>query len=204
MAVNDVAIGRIALQKLGESAPFNDFNEDTKVARELTKCYALLRNAELRRRKWRFSLARASLPEALPAPSFGYSHAYNLPSDCLRALAIGDYAPGSLYSSLNTGLDTAEYSIEGRQVLTDQGAPLKIRYIREVTDEAQFDSAFVQAFAARIAYECADVIAPGRGRKADAMTDYRIAISEAIRANAIESPKEEFNDDSWLQSRQGG
>lgn len=204
-AVSDVAIGKIALSKIGESTPITSFDDENKPARELKKRYEFVRDAELRRRKWCFSLTRTTLPAIAspdPAPT-PYSYAYQLPSDCLKVLSVGDYAPGGSYVDLNTALDTAEFKIEGRRILTDFAAPLRLRYVKQVTDPTQFDAAFVESFAARLAYEIAMPITQSRSVKDDAWSDYVVSIREAVKANAIEVAPEQMNDDAWLQARMG-
>lgn len=205
MSVSDVAIGRIALSKIGDSTPLLSFGDATKQAAEIAKRYEYVRDAELRRRKWCFSLTRTTVaaianPDPDPSP---YARAFQLPADCLKVLEVGDYAPGGAYIDLNTGFDTAEFKLEGRRILTDFEAPLRLRYVKRVTDPTQFDTAFVESFAARLAYEIALPITQIRAVKEDAWRDYVVSVREAVKANAIEVAPEQANDDAWLMSRTG-
>lgn len=204
-AVSDVAIGRIALSKIGDATAIVSFDDATKAAAEIKKRYVFVRDAELRRRKWRFSLTRTTLaavanPDPDPSP---YARAFELPADCLKVISVGDYAAGGSYIDLNTAYDTAEYKIEGRRILTDYEAPLTLRYVKRITDPTLFDSAFIESFAARLAYEIALPITQLRSVKDDAWSDYVVSVREAVKANAIEVAPEQTNDDSWLQSRAG-
>lgn len=201
-AISDVAIGNRALSKLGE-ARVTSFGDNSKAARALTACYDIVRDAELRRHNWHFAKSRAELAALSSAPAFGYGYAYQLPADCLKVISVGDYQPGVDTTGGTRSLhDAADYAIEGRTLLTDYGAPLKLRYLRRVTDPAQFDSAFIEALAARLAVEMANELADSASRKQDAKEDYRQAILEAIAANAIETPPQPLPDDSWLLSRE--
>jgi hypothetical protein len=199
--VSDVSIANLALTKLGE-ARIISFGDDTKAARTMTALYEITRDAELRRRKWRFSLKRASLPALTASPEFGYAYAYQLPSDCLSILSVGDVAPGVDLSDYRTGIDMGLYSLEGRQVLTDLGAPLSLRYKARITDPTQFDIAFVAALAARLAYEAAEDLTQSASKRQQAGEDYKVALREAVAANAIEVAPEPMADNSWLLSRQ--
>lgn len=201
-AVNDVIIANRALSKLGD-ARITAFDQNNKAARAVDACYEIVRDAEMRRRKWRFTLARTTLPEVTPAPEFGFGHQYQLPADCLQVIGAGDYPPGSLHYDLNNAFDTAEYSVEGRMILTDQPAPLKLRYKRRITDPALFDVCFVEALASRLAIELCEEITGSSGKKQDCRVDYKTAIGEALKANAVEAPREQMNDDAWLNARVG-
>ncbi len=200
-SVSDVAIANRALTKLG-AARIISFADDTKEARAIAACYYILRDAELRRRKWRFALKRAQIPALTETPAFGYAYAYQIPADCLSILTVGDIAPGVDLSDYRQSLDTALYSLEGRTILTDLPAPLNLRYKARITDPTQFDLAFVEALAARIAWELCEDLTQSSQKKVDAQTDYKVAIREAIAANAVETAPEVVPDSSWLLSRQ--
>lgn len=200
-SVSDVAIANLALTKLGE-ARIVSFGDDTKAARAITAIYEMTRDAELRRRKWRFALKRASLPALASSPEFGYAYAYQLPADCLSILSVSDVAPGADLSDYRTGIDMGLYSLEGRQLLTDLGAPLGLRYKARITDPSQFDIAFVAAFASRLAYELAEDLTQSVQKREQAAADYKVALREAVAANAIEVAPEPMPDSSWLLSRQ--
>jgi hypothetical protein len=199
-AISNVAIANRALSKLGEDR-ITSFADDSKPARAIAACFDIVRDAELRRRRWKFALTRTSLAALADAPAFGYAYAYQLPADCLRVWSVGDAAPGAVISEYRTSLDAPEWQIEGRTILTDYGAPLKIRYTSRVEDPQQFDAAFVESLAARLAMECADELTGMASRVDKAMTDYNIAIREAVRANAIESAPDPLPDDEWVLSR---
>jgi len=170
--------------------------------RAIAAVYDLIRDAELRRRKWRFSLRRTQLPALAAAPEFNYGYAYQLPADCLSILSVGDIAPGVDLSDYRTNIDADLYSVEGRTVLTDLPAPLKLRYKARITDATQFDAAFVQAFASRVAYEIAEDLTQSATKRQAAAEDYRAAIREAVAANAIEVAPTPIPDDAWVLARQ--
>lgn len=199
-AVSDVAIANRALTKLGE-ARIISFGDDTKAARAIAASYYILRDAELRRRKWRFSIKRVALPALTSSPPFGYAYEYQLPADCIGILSVGDFAPGVDLSDYRVGLDTELYSLEGRVIRTDLPAPLSLRYKARVTDPTQFDLAFVEAFACRLAADLAEDLTQSTAKKQAALQDYTLAIREAVAANAIEVAPTPLVDDAWILSR---
>lgn len=200
MAVSNVSIANGALSKIG-AGQIVSFDDETAAARELTRRFDTIRDAELRRHVWSFAKARDSLAKLAEAPAFGFSYQYNLPADFLRLLSAGEFSPGLNLDEYRDSIDREDYTIEGRRILTDYDSPLKIRYIRQVTDPTQFDPAFVEALSARLAYELAIPLADSGPRKEEAWADYKQALREAARANAIEIPAKAVDDDTWLRGR---
>lgn len=198
---SEVDIANRALGKLG-AATIIDLNEDDPKAVAINVAFATVRQAELRRRRWRFSLERHSLPALADAPAFGFARQFQLPAGCLRVIQIGEFDLGPNLSDYRAA-PTELWSIEGRKILTNLGAPLKVRTIQDVPDTTQWDAAFVEAFAARLAYECCERITQSDSKKQLAWSDYREAIREAVRANALEVATSEATDDTWVMARLG-
>lgn len=198
---SEVDIANRALGKLG-AATIIDLNEDDPKAVAINVAFATVRQAELRRRRWRFSLERHSLPALADAPPFGFQRQFQLPAGCLRVIQIGEFDLGPNLSDYRAA-PTELWSIEGRRILTNLGAPLKVRTIQDVPDTTQWDAAFVEAFAARLAYECCERITQSDSKKQLAWSDYREAIREAVRANALEVATSEATDDTWVMARLG-
>lgn len=198
---SDVEIANAALIKLG-AGRITSLNDDVNNARVLNARYEAVRDAELRRRKWRFSLRRTSVAALSTAPSFGFLYQYQVPDGFLRLVQIGEY---DLSTDLTDNRRAPEglYSLEGNAILTNLTAPLKIRYIKQITDESAMDVAFREAFASRLAYESANEITDDLSKKDDALRDYKMALSEATKANAIEGAVEYPSDDSWVTARLG-
>jgi hypothetical protein len=91
--------------------------------------------------------------------------------------------------------------IEGRKILTNYAAPLRVRYVSRVEDTSQWDASFVEAFACRLAVEMAEDLTQSTGKKESAKDDYKTAIAKAIRADGIEQPPQDLPDDAWMLSR---
>jgi hypothetical protein len=196
---SQVEIANRALTKLG-AARITSLTDNSKAARAISAVWDTVRRSELRKRNWSFALRRASLPSLADAPAWGFAVAYQLPPDFLRLVQVSDVfiVPG--LTDYRQGDDSA-YAIEGNQLLTDFPAPLKIRYVMDVTDPGSFDALFVESLAAKLAYEtCYEINQSNQGREAAAQ-DYKAAISDAMRTNAIEKPPQGLPDDSWVLGR---
>lgn len=199
MAASEVQIANLALQKLGEESILT-LNDDLTRAAEMKLAFASVRDAELNRRRWRFSFKRFSLPALSSTPDSDYDFEYQLPGDFIRLLEGGDIRTTVDLSDYR-GSPTLDYSIEGRKILTNLGAPLKIRYIYRVTDTTLFTPAFDYAFASRLAYETCERITGSTKKQSACLTDYQIAIGEARRAQALELPSAPQADDTWVIAR---
>jgi hypothetical protein len=99
------------------------------------------------------------------------------------------------------GRETQEYMIEGNLILTNIAAPLKLRYIARVEDPNQWDVNFREAFASRLAMEICEDLTQSETKFQRAASDYKRAITQAIRTNSIEKPPSTPPDNTWIISR---
>lgn len=190
-----VGICNRALQKLGASA-ISALDENSKNARECSSAYESLRDAELRSHPWGFAIKRVQLPASSTAPAFGRARMFTLPADNLRLLAQ--------YPELNDNHNDwqVESDNEGSPaILTNDAAPLNVRYVARMEDPTVFDAMFVEALASRIAYELCEAITQSNTKKQAAAQDYTRAISEARRINAIERVAQKPPEDEWVTVR---
>lgn len=197
---SDVQIANSALTKLG-AARITALTDNTKEAREINAIYELRRNKLLRSFNWSFAMTRAQLSALADAPSWGYSYQYQLPADCVRVVQVNDLWVIPSAADFIGGPDSEPYQIEGRTIVTDFSAPLKIRYVQKVTNPGTFDDCFVETLAYDLAHEACEAITQSSTKKADMRQGRKDEIMEAIRANAIELPPQTMADDSWIASR---
>lgn len=188
-----------ALTKLG-AARVTNINDGAKSARAMSAIYDTVRKAELRKHNWSFALTRTALPALADAPAWGYAKQFQLPTDFLRMTQVNDVFLVPAMAEYVTG-DNSAYAIEGQMILTDFGAPLKIRYVRDITDPGLFDALFVEVFAAKLAYEACEEITNSNTKKQVMDDDYRECVRIAARTNAIERPPQGIPDDSWMIGR---
>lgn len=189
--VSEVGIVNRALRLL-RVEEISSLDEGTGQARWAKDTYADTRDALLAAYPWNFAMGRVSLPALTAAPAWGYDYAYQLPPDCLRLYAIQG-EPES---------EVQPYKVEGRTVVTDNPAPLKISYIRKVTDPATFSPLFVEALAVKLAAEGAYRFTGNVAREAAMVDLFRDKLAEARRSDAQEgTPDPGPVADDWLRSR---
>ena len=196
---NTVEICNLALAIIG-SARITSISDDVESARVLNDVFDIVRDSELRANNWNFAMKRASIAALTTVPVAEFSYEYQLPSDCLRVVEVGEDTPAVSLTSYRSSRER-EWAISGRKIETDLSSPLSIRYVSRVTDTGKFDAMFVTALACRLASVIANRITDLSDRRSLAMQEYRQAIFEAMRADAIESPPEALMDNSWIISR---
>ncbi len=196
---SQVAICNRALSKLG-AQKITSIEDSNKAARTMKLLYETVLEAELSGHNWNFAKKRATLPSLAEAPAWGFSLQYQLPTDCLKVIQVNDIfvAPGLIdYRSS----DDSPWSIEDGKILTDFPAPLKIKYVKNVTDAAMLTPLFVELLASKLAFEGCFDITQSNTRQQAAKDDYNTAIMRAANTNAIELPPQGLPDDSWVLGR---
>jgi len=200
-------IANRALSKLGDIRVSNVDLDDSKAARAMRARFDFLRDAELEAHPWRFAIKRDELPALVDAPAWGYARAYQIPADAHRIITIGDMAVNvetlGVQYQVSTGYNPSQaaYEIIGDQIQTDLTAPLKVEYIRRVENTGEFTALFVEALASRMAMDAAEELTQSDSKKQFAAGDYKEAITEARRINAIQRPPGERVPGRWLMSR---
>ncbi|EOC1277675.1 hypothetical protein ACTV2B_001717 [Cronobacter turicensis] len=190
-----------ALTKLGSDRLMSEA-DDNAASRAIEAVYNGLLDSLLRTYRWSFAIKRQQLARLTEAPVFGYQFAYQLPSDCIRIDAVSDAAHldwcDHEWSSYK--LPTPRYQIEGRKILTDMDSVF-IRYGSRMTDPTEYDEAFTEALACKLAAEICEAITQSSTKKQAALQDYDQAIKNARSASAIERPAISQQDTSWYTSR---
>lgn len=176
------------LQKLGASR-IESPTQNTPHARTMSAAYDRVLKAELRRYDWGFAIKRDSIAADAEQTVWGDWNRYALPNDFVRLIRDDE-----------TG-QSVDWRIEGQFIVTADDAPLNIRYLAFIEDPNYYDSLFVDALAAKLAYETCQDITGSTGKQQQAKMDYDFAIAEARRLGAIEKPAQEFPEDDWLNAR---
>lgn len=196
-------IANSALTRVGQARVSDIADPSNEHARVLNGELPIQRDKLLRQFRWRFAIKRVRIAEDLDnTPAFGFTHAYQMPTECLSVVDVGDLSPG-LDMSDYRNTDGADFSIEGRFILTNLGGPLNVRYVAQITIAETFDPHFVDALSAALAYHTCERITQSSSKKQLLAGDLKQAIADAVRANAIERPPQPVPDDTWMIGRLG-
>jgi Phage capsid protein len=117
--------------------------------------------------------------------------------------AIDDEIISGLFGSNKTGENGSTDTggrMEGGLFVTDHGPPLNLRYVAQITDASEWDPAFSEVLAWRLAMEVQPELAPVFA-ESRLQTGLKKALRAARRSGAIEANGATLADSFWLLSR---
>lgn len=185
--------------KLGVARP-SDYNEESEPARVARDVWPTLAKSELRKHAWSFAISATSLGRIADPTAGQFDAAFNVPTDLLRIVQFNDGWGVNGLGLVSDG-SSLPYSIEGRTLYANDETA-RVRYIADLsTDTSKWDATFTEAFICALAIEMAPTLTKDKQKVRDLKQDYRQAINDARRANAIETPPQEVQDGSWTVAR---
>ncbi len=189
---SQTAICNRALEFLGQPG-ITSLNSSQPAAKSLRRVYAESRRSVLEDHPWSFAKKRAALPASATAPVFGFAYGYPVPSDFVRLIAIE-----------NEPRFDIEADPSGSQwIVTDSASPLNIIYIYDIEDTGRYPPSFVDAFAARLAFDvCEDITQSNSKNQANAER-YQAYLLKAKTLNGLQRQAVGFKSFSFLTSRRG-
>lgn len=186
-----VEICNRALQKVG-SKRITSLTQDSAAARACNVAYDPVRLALLRSHRWNFSILRATLAASSTTPDWGRANEFPLPSDFLYLAP--DYPEDNVNSK--------DWQIEGRSILTNDGDPLYLRYVADIEDPNTMDPLFREALSANLALEICEELTQSNTKQDALQKGFDKIIARAKHANAIENQPTDAYEDTWLSERQ--
>lgn len=200
-----VEICNLALARLGQTVEITDIV--TPVGKPAILCaqhYPVIRRKLLRGpRVFNFAKHRALITVdavATAAIAFGFGSAFQLPSDFLRFLTLGDI------DEKNPRL-AGLYQIRGRHIFTDytdDEDTLNLSYIRDVTTVGLWDSLFVDLMRLELAKALAGPLTLKSSLVKDLDAELRDVRLEAGAVSAQENPPQRISRSKWTADRRLG
>jgi hypothetical protein len=179
LPASETDVVNLALAKLGhpQIADLDDPSAESVTAAAL---WATCRDACLRSHPWNFAIRRAEIPAEAVAPTWGFERRYLLPADpwCLRALELQDEGRGRV-------LD-AEWAVEGREILTNLGSPIFLRYVARIVTVELWDPLFIEAVSDRLASDLAEPIIKSTEAQERFLRRYEKRVAEARSMDGME------------------
>lgn len=181
-ATSSVEVCNLALDLLRQKEKVTSIETpESEIEALMARWYDVTRRSVLRGFPWNFARKRVVLSRNATAPAFGYPDAYNLPSDYLELVFIGE--------NYDEDYDT-DYSVEDNQILIDNSgaADLNICYVRDITTVTRFDPIFVDLLSAELAIRVANSIT-GINKSMKDMNSWKKELEAKARAkNGHENP----------------
>lgn len=189
MALSDVALCSRALIRLG-AAPISSFDDGTAESEIAGALFGSVRDSLLSAYGWSFASGQVALNHLETPPVADYQHAFQLPSDFLRALSAGVGGRGR-------GLN---YRIS-RNVLHTNADAVTLTYIFRPQEE-EFPPYFDAVLIAKLSAEFCIPVTENTSR---AETLFRLADSEFQRARQIDAQQDspvQIEDFSLIKARE--
>lgn len=197
---SQISICNRALQILGYQS-ISSITDGSRGSRAMQRAYTPVLISMLRDNFWNFAIKRASLAASATPPIFGPAFSYPLPPDFLD-LAPPDQKYGVANGGFISGPpNTNDWQIEGQAILSDQVAPINIRYVSSNVTESMFDASFAEAFAALLAIETCEELTQSNTKFASIGKIYDEAMEMAKKRNAFESRPAMAPIDPWISQR---
>lgn len=187
----------LALIKLG-AARITSLDDGTKQSKIMGQLWNTVRDAEMSAHPWSFAATRALIPASATPPAFGWAYAYPQPTDFLKFIEVGE--DWMFYTQV---CGSPWFTIEGGAVLTDQGSPLKIRYVRRITNVGAWPASFVEAMACRLAAEACESLTQDLSKREAAWAERKEAVRDAKRTNDIQMPPQRAPASEWELAMRG-
>jgi len=198
---SEVDICNLILDEL-KQGPINSIETPvTKTEYILARNYDQLRRESLYAHPWKFAITRIELtPNPSTEPLFGYTYAYDLPTDYLRLITVGDDYIGDLRT---------EYEIENGQLLavagdvTFDGSTKLVRYMKDVTEVTKFSPGFIRYLVLRGAITLSNKFSVSPALKTDLKEDFERISTEAKAINGQERRPKKIQFSPLLSKRRG-
>lgn len=178
MATSSIQICSNALLLLGQGS-INSFDEDrTGLCANL---WPTARQSTLRMGTWSCARKRVLLAPLASAPDFDWVYAFQLPSDLVRVVSVGDRP------------DVFEYEIEDNKLLSDESS-IKLRYVYDNENIPSWDAILTEAVTLHMAALMAYPLTKSKAVQ-DAMQDNLAGLLKLARAvNSQEAPVDRLGD----------
>ncbi len=187
MATSKTELANLALTRLGQSRIL-DISGGSENAILCNLLYPKARDEVLRSHNWCCAIERQSLAQSDYEIGDEYSYQYQLPADpyCLRVIGMPDNP-------------IADYTIEGRQLLTNETSVI-VKYIKRIENTSLFDSLLADAIVLNLALKLSYKIVLDLKVRVELGIEYMGVISEARLMNQIEKESSEQEDTSWIDA----
>lgn len=194
LALSQVQIVNLALTKLGQDRAIST-NDDVEAVRVMRSLWDMARDTALAAYPWKFAIMRTTLPALSAAPEgTTWARQFALPESCLRLVQVGE--DWALYAAT-----LESFALEGGNILTNEDAPLFVRYVQRVDNVGLWPPLFGRAMAMQLAMDACEKLTTSSAKYAAAEQSFAIAVREARKQSAIERPPQRNADSDWLRAR---
>jgi hypothetical protein len=185
---SQVEIMNMALLQLGDEIILTT-TENTKAARTMMVLWDITVRECLEDHTWGFAKKRATLGLLAGTPTYEFDYAYQLPTDFIRLVHMGEPA------------DEYDWRIEGDTLLTNETVA-EILYIRYISDTSKWNPKFVSAVSLLLAAKAANSIAGlSTDKRRELTAAYEKTIMDAGTVDSQNSTSPINRPNRWIDAR---
>ncbi len=187
MATSEVEICNDALILLGADK-ISSLSDNSREAVLCNEQYAKVRNQLMGSHPWNFATYRTELAAdaVLPVGYWKWTYAHSLGSDVLRVL--------------RTETEEEEWVVEGRKLFANY-SPVKIEFIKLITDTSKYPIFFEEALAHKLAQRLCYAITQSNSFLESVRKDAEQALREARSYDAQEKSLQRVEAEDWINIR---
>lgn len=205
-----IDICNMAIFRIGNSIRIDDLEENSAPARICKQFYESSRDYVLRADcDWGFATAFVQLAEVVDNPSPEYSHAYAVPTDCMRVRRIVN--PGWPQGAWPAGLDCNAPQVQripfriingaSQRLISTSVSPATLEYTLKVESPEMFDPIFVSALAWYLASQIAGPLAKEASIAQACKAEYQDEVRMAAAASLNEGVTQYQGESSFITGR---
>lgn len=187
-----IQIWNMALDHLREQ-PLASPDAGVATSKWLTRNYDQQRDYLMGRYFWKFALARDQLAADETAPAWRWSYRYQIPTDSIRII------PPTYNGEWNG--TPIPYEVEQDFILCDQEAPLRLRYVKRITNEGTFTNGFCELLCLRLARRMAHWMTGKASMIKEIDALYKEAYAEVITEETVQVAQDDYYDTDILGQR---
>ncbi len=150
--------------------------------------YPDVRDTLLRSHPWNCCIKRKQIAPNADAPLYDYSYSYNLPSDWLKTLSVGEYG------------GEVDFKTEGRKILCNESS-LLLRYVFRNEDVSTWDTSLVEAMTIAMAERLSYAITSSASMQANMAQKLQMTLKRARAEDGQDDPSETLGDFRLLAAR---
>ncbi len=88
--------------------------------------------------------------------------------------------------------------------MTTYESPVNVRCVMDTEEVPLFTPTFIEALACKMAWEMCEQLTQSNTKKQDCKDQYKLAINEAKKQNAIQKVPQQAVEDPWITCRSAG
>jgi hypothetical protein len=188
-----ITICNRALQKVGAHT-ITSLTDQSVNARALNTMYYSVRDSVMAASRWNFTIQRFQLAASSNQNAFGPLNIFPLPAGWLRVL------PPDPLDNVND----RDWLIEGSNIISAWNPPLNVKIQMKIEDVTLYPASFIEALAAKLAYELCEPLTQSNTKKQACDADYKMAIADAKKLNAIQNVPQISVEDPYITTRVSG